>query len=126
MNLEEMLRDEISEELKGLKDLELGKEDYKVAVDGVTKLTDRLIEMQKLEADIDEKNRRNESDDELKKKQMKYTRNDNIVKNVISVAGIVIPTVLTAWGTIKSFEFEKEGTITTLIGRGFINKLLKK
>ena len=53
-------------------------------------------------------------------------KRDRRIKNGITIAGIVIPSVITIWGTIKSLNFEKEGTVTTIMGRGFINKLLPK
>ena len=53
-------------------------------------------------------------------------KRDRRIKNGITIAGIVIPSIITIWGTIKSLNFEKEGTVTTIMGRGFINKLLPK
>ena len=53
-------------------------------------------------------------------------KRDRRIKNGITIAGIVIPSLITIWGTIKSLNFEKEGTVTTIMGRGFINKLLPK
>ena len=126
MSLEEMLREELIGELDELKDIELGKEEYKVAVDGITKLYDRLIETQKLEVDIEERSRNRESDEKLKREQMADAKKDCKIKYGIDIASIIIPVAVTVWGVIKSFEFEKEGTITTLVGRGFINKLLPK
>lgn len=126
MSLETQLRDELSKELDGLKDLELGKEEYKVAVDGITKLYDKLLETQKFEVETDERNRNRENDDNLKREQIADSKKDCKIRYGIDIAGIVIPVILTVWGVSKSFEFEREGTITTVIGRGFIQKLLPK
>lgn len=126
MSIETMLKDEIKDEMEELKRLKPGSEEHKIATDSVTKLYDRAIEMEKLEAEAEERKRNREVDNELKQQQLADARKDNTIKNVISVAGIVIPVVTTVWGAIKTFEFEKEGTITTIFGRGFINKLLKK
>lgn len=126
MSLETQLRDELSKELDGLKDLELGKEEYKVAVDGITKLYDKLLETQKFEVETDERNRNRENDDNLKREQIADAKKDCKIRYGIDIAGIVIPVILTVWGVTKSFEFEREGTITTAIGRGFIQKLLPK
>ena len=126
MNLEKMLKEELEGELGALSELELGAENYKVAVDGITKLYDRLIETQKLEVEINERSCNRESDEKLKRQQMADANRDNLIKNMINVVGIVVPIGVTIWGTLKAFEFEKEGTVTTLIGRGFIQKLLPK
>lgn len=111
MNIETLLHKEIESELKCLKDLEAGTEEYKATVDGVTKLMDRAIEMEKIGVE------ENKKSEDRKYRWIDYG---------IAIAGMMIPPILTVWGTKKSFEFEKEGTITTIMGRGFINKLLPK
>ena len=59
-------------------------------------------------------------------KQMEEEKKDRWIKNGLAAAGIIIPTLVTIWGTVKSIKFEETGTITTIMGRGFINKLLPK
>lgn len=118
MNIDALLEDVVTNELNELKKMEVGTEEYKISVEGVTKLVDRLNEREKFGLECET------SDLELKK--LESENKDRFIRNCIAVAGIVIPTVVTIWGTKKSFEFEKEGTITTIMGRGFINKLLPK
>lgn len=115
MNIESQLHAEIASEFEALKEVEAGTEEYKATVDGVTKLLDRAIEMERLGIESEEKD-----------KSRDVERKDRLIKDCIAVAGIVIPSLITIWGTVKSIEFEKEGTITTIMGRGFINKLLPK
>lgn len=122
MEIKDLLRDEIKSELSSLEKMEIGSDQYKATVDGVGKLTDRVIELKKLEIESVDKT----IEHDLKREQMKDEKKDRVVRNCISGAGIVIPVLVTIWGTVKSFEFEKEGTITTTIGRGFINKLLPR
>lgn len=126
MRIETVLHDEIADELANLGKMEIGEEKYKVTVDGVTKLIDRAIELDKLNIESQDRIKNQEIDIDLRLKQMEEERKDRMVKNYIAVAGIALPLVVTVWGALKSWEFEKEGTVTTLIGRGFINKLLPK
>ena len=126
MLFERSLREEIHSEIEELRKMELGTDEYKTSVDGVTKLIDRVIEMEKIEIDNENKAEERKMEESLKLKQMKEERTDRWVKNGIAVGTIVVSTAVTIWGTIKSFEFEKEGTITTSIGRGFISKLIPK
>lgn len=126
MKVETELFGEIHSELGALKDIELGTEAYKTTVDGVTKLLDRAIEIEKLNIDHEDRVENLKQDADLKLMQMEEDRKGRWVRDAIAVAGIVIPTAVTIWGTLKSFEFEKEGTITTIMGRGFIQKLLPK
>ena len=124
MKNEELLHEEIESELKCLKDLEIGTEQYKVTVDGLVKLVDRAIEIDKLNLEAEEKSKNRLNDVDFKHKQIEEERKDRLIRNCISAAGIVIPSLITIWGTLKTFKFEEDGTITTVMGRGFINKLL--
>ena len=126
MNIERLLDDAIEKGLSDLKDKEGGTEEYKSGVENVTKLLDRSIEINKNHCDADMKFDNQEFDKKLKEKQFEDEKRDRFVRNGIAIAGIVIPTVVTIWGTLKSFKFEEEGTVTTIMGRGFVNKLLPK
>lgn len=122
MSIQTLLNEEIKDELSSLKKMNLGSDEYKSTIDGLTKLMDRSIEFEKI--DIDERNKVDEKD--LKLKELDDDRKDKMIRNILTGAGIVIPTAVTIWGTIKSINFEKEGTITTIMGRGFIQKLLPR
>lgn len=133
MDIDNLLLEEIKDEIYGLKDLELGSEQYKVAVDGVTKLTGLAIELEKLNIqDRESTEKRKEAkalvvfDQDFKLKQIDEERKDRFVRNCIAAATVAIPSVITIWGTVKSFEFEKEGTITTTVGRSFMARLFPK
>ena len=126
MSIKLLLEEEIQSEIGELGKIQVGTEEYKLLVDGITKLTDRVIEMDKVQNEKIDKVDNREIDYALKTKQMRDENIDRVIRNVITVAGIVLPLGVTIWGTAKSFEFEKDGTITTIIGRGFINKLLPK
>ena len=129
MDIDDLLLEEIEQEFNDLKDIEMGTEKYKASVDGLAKLVDRAIELRKIDADRNDKESEldiRSKDLELREQRDKYDKIDQLIRNGISIAGIVIPTVVTIWGTLKTFQFEEEGSITTNIGRGFINKLLPK
>lgn len=126
MKIETMLHAEIENEFETLKKLELGTDKYKATVDGITKLVDRAIEIDKMNIEQEEKYEVRRDENDFKTKQMKEDKRDRFVKNGIAVAGIVIPSAITIWGTLKTLKFEEEGTVTTIMGRGFVNKLLPK
>ena len=129
MDIDDLLLEEIEQEFNDLKDIEMGTEKYKASVDGLAKLVDRAIDLRKIDADRNDKESEldiRSKDLELREQRDKYDKIDQLIRNGISIAGIVIPTVVTIWGTLKTFQFEEEGSITTNIGRGFINKLLPK
>jgi hypothetical protein len=123
MKNETMLHEEIQGELEELSKLEVGSEKYKVAVDGVAKLMDRAIEIDKINADTQEKVESREAEIDLKLKQLEEDKKDRKVRNGIAIAGIGIPAVVSIWGTLKTLKFEEVGTVTTLAGREHLRKI---
>ena len=126
MEFENLLTEEIQAEIETLKGMELGSEPYKVAVDGITKLIDRSIDIEKYSVERKEKAEEKELEAYWKERESAEEKKDRRIKDGIAIAGIVLPIIVTIWGTKASFKFEEEGTITTIMGRGFINKLLPK
>lgn len=126
MNIQTLLYDEIEEEFEKLRKIEYGSEQYKVTVDGLAKLMDRAIEMEKFDSDCEDKAKTRKSEQLEKAQQLAAEKKDRLIKNIISGAGVVLPLLVTIWGTKVSLKFEEEGTITTIMGRAFVNKLLHK
>lgn len=133
MNIEEMLEGEILTELGKLKSMPLGKEEYKVAVDGITKLMDREIEMRKMEVASEERAQNREEDkknryfeNELRKKQLDDERKNRYIGYAVNGVMFAGSMALSIWGLKSTFRFEETGTITTQIGKGLINTFIPK
>lgn len=125
-DIKELLEREIVEEFENLEDLELGSEQYDKTVKGLGSLMDRAIELEKNRQDHEEKVKSREDENRFREIQLAEDRKDRLIKNCMTAAGIIIPVGVTIWGTLASFKFEETGTVTTIMGRGFINKLLPK
>lgn len=125
-NIESSLEKEILSQMEELKKIEVGSEQYEKVVNGVSKLYDKAIEFERIHSDNDLKYDNQEFEMDMKVKQMKNDEKDRLIRNILTGLGLVIPAGLTVWGTIKSINFEKTGTLTTIMGRGFIQKLLPK
>lgn len=126
MTIEDLLDDELDAEFETLRNATPGSDEHKAAGDMLVKLLDRKIEMDKVKNDSVDKAETRESEKLLKEKQFEDEKKDRLIKNIISAAGIALPLLVTIWGTKVSLKFEEEGTFTTIMGRGFINKLLPK
>lgn len=122
LEIKEQLDEEISQELDQLKNLDMESETYKVAVDCVSKLIDKRNDMEKIELE----ERKLDLSSQKEKELNDYNKKDQIIKHAISIGSIVIPVFVTVWGTYKTLKFEETGTVTTIMGRGFINKLIPK
>lgn len=125
-NIETLLHEEIQDGFDALSKMERGTEIHKTTVDEVAKLFDKAIEIEKIEIEAKDKAKSREIEASLKRAQMEEDRKDRRVKNGIALGGIVLPLAVTIWGTFKTLKFEEEGTVTTMMGRGFINKLIPK
>lgn len=130
---EELLSNVVKHLLEKLEETEPGSEQHKALVDAISKLEDKVIEIKRVQNDAADKavTRERELKNDIvehniKCEQMSEERIDRWVKNLLSAVGIVAPIWLTVWGTKVSFKFEEEGTITTIMGRGFINRLFGK
>lgn len=121
-----MLHDEIESELKNLGTMDCGSEDYKVAVDGLTKLLDRAIEMEKL--DISQEEAEANRDNEIEKTMLqieeeKKTRRSNLGASLLSVAAGVGTAII---GTLITLKFEETGSVSTIAGKEWTRKLFNK
>ena len=74
MKNETMLHDEIKAELEELSKLEVGSDKYETAVNGISKLMDRAIEMEKFESDAKERIDSKETELNLKYRQLKDSK----------------------------------------------------
>ena len=124
MSIQRLLREEIESEFKELSTITPGGENYKVAVDGITKLMDRAIEMEKNEIDRQDRIDARDSENEFKTKQMEDEKKDRFVKNLLAGVGTIGGLVVTIWGAKKAWKFEETGTVASPVGRSFINKLI--
>ena len=126
MSIHNKLESEILNELDILADLEVGSDQYEATVNGLAKLMDRSIEMDKILYEAEAEDRKQEIAKDLKLKELKMEKKDRITKNILTGATFVGGALLTIWGTLSSFKFEQEGNITTIMGRKFFDRLLPK
>ena len=124
--IETLLKERIEHDFEQLKEMEVTSDEYKATADELVKLLDRNIEIKKVNNDIHDKTESRKVDAELKREELETNKKDQWIKNGLTAAGIVLPLTVTIWGVFKTFEFEREGVVTTIMGRSFINKLMSK
>lgn len=123
MSLKTLLDDAITNGFNKLDNMEVGSEKYKTTVDQLTKMSDRVIEIEKLESnDCNQKSIR-EIDKDLRLKQMKQEQLDRYIKHGLTAVSVIGGIALTIWGAKASWKFEETGTVTSTAGRKFISNL---
>lgn len=124
MTMKTLFRDELENELEELSKLEVGSEQYKIAVDGITKLADKANEMDRIDIDNQDKAQIRANDYELRLKQIDDERKDRFVKNCLTGVSIVTGVGVAVWGTLVSMRFEKEDSFTSLLGKKWVDKTI--
>ena len=127
--IKEKLSAEIASELDALAEIDVESENYKTMVEGISKLIDKQNEIDKIELETlkHKLSERKELDRIVKETELnEYNKKDQLIKHAISLGGILVPVLVTVWGTYKTLKFEETGTVTTIMGRGFVNKLIPK
>lgn len=126
MSIKNKLIEEFESEMEELSKLRVGSEEYKEAVDGITKLADRIIEIEKNDQEASFKHYSHANENELKAMQLADENRHQWIRNVIEGFKVGGGFGLAAWAYVTSIHFEKEGTIlTTEGGRTALRSLLK-
>ena len=124
--IKNLLAEEFKNQLEEVSKMKVGTEEYKIAVDGVSKIADRIIEIEKNEneASLKEISRADES--ELKAEALISENRQAIIRNAIEGVKVVGGLGLTAWAFVASMHFEREGRLfSTEGGRAALRSLLK-
>lgn len=67
-----------------------------------------------------------EVENSLKREQIENEKKDAKFRNGIAIGSLILSTALAVWGTNKTLKFEETGTVTTIMGKGFINSLIPR
>ena len=97
-----LLDQEIEKLREKLQTLEPDTDEYKKVEDAMTKLVEKRLEVEKVKGD-------------------KWSR---IFKICCDIAAILLPLGVTIWGTLLAFTFEEKGTISSSIGRKFMDAII--
>ena len=125
MSVRSNLVEEFESELEELSKMEVGTDTYRATVDGVTKLADRIIEIDKFEKENSVKIDTQEQECAIKAQQLKDEKKDRFIKNCIAIGTFVGGVLVYGLAFIASTNFEREGTFTTEGGRSSLRQLLK-
>lgn len=133
MSLKTLLTIATEDGFEQLDKMEVGSDEYLKTSDILNKFSDRIIEIEKLDAeDINRRRIREadielrEADMELREKQLKQEQLDRYIKHGLTAVSVLGGIILTVWGAKASWRFEETGTVTSTAGRKFINSLFFK
>lgn len=120
--MKEMLKKELEDELKELNKLRPGTDEYKIAMDGIMKLSAHILDIEKHEQSILDR----DEDRKLEREKMSANAINERYKNASTLISILANVLVTGVGTAVVLNFEKTGSICSNIGRQIINRIVKK
>lgn len=120
-----LLNEEVESQLEEVHKISLGTDESKIAIDGVAKLADRSIELEKLRIQEEDLAEKRNMDYELRSEQIKKEHLRGMIdigtKVLIGLGGLA----LSVWGTIYTTNFEREDNYTTSASRSWVSSLFK-
>ncbi len=125
MSVRRQLVEEFESQIKELGKLELGTDKHKATVDSVTKLADRIIEIDKIEQEMELKDLTQGFEANYKERQLIDEKKDRLVKNCLTGVNVVGGLGFAFAAFLLSMNFEKTGTLTTEGGRSALKQLLR-
>ena len=124
MNVNDLFESEICEEMSELNKMELGSDEYKATVAGVTQLTDRHIKMVEVE------NEKRKIENERKRIEVEQLKNadeqhDRKVKNWLAGLTLGTSVIVPVGMAIVSLVAEEKGILNiTQAGKKFMDRCL--
>lgn len=126
MELKELIQKEVESELKVLSTADVGSDKYKATVDHIVKLTDKVIDMEKLEIESEKASEQLNANSDLKWQEIEANSKDRKTQNRIAIAGLIVNSALIVWGTLKTFKFDNTSTVTSTLGRDILRRFVPR
>lgn len=124
MSIKHRLDEEILNEIDNLGRATIGSDEYEANIDGVAKLLDKKIELEKLENERLDKAEAREADVDIRLKQINEAKKERMMDNGVRIGTTIFTAGVFLIGFVASTNFEKEGTLTTEGGRSSLRNLL--
>ena len=125
MSVRSILVEEFETEMKELKKMEVGSDQYKIAVEGITKIVDRINEIDNKANELTLRDTIQMNEHISREHQIKAEKRSRDI-TVWTTVGIASAQLIAAGlAFVASVKFEREGTFTTEGGRSALRQLLK-
>lgn len=109
MQIRDGLIEEFNSELEEVSKMEVGSEAHEKAVNAVTKLADRIIEIDKIEMDSANKIEAQQNEFELKAQEIKSEKNSRMIGYCVTAGTTVVGVLVTVGVYLDSMRREAEG-----------------
>lgn len=104
--------DEIQKEIKSIGE---NDDNYEIKLEERDKIRNELLKLEQLK-----------NDREIKNMQFEIDKKNEFIRNLITIGTFSINFISCVYFTIKSFDFDKESTMTSTMGRGILSNFMPK
>ena len=124
--LKEALWQDYKESAELISDNALNTDEYKAALEERDRIRKELIELEKIEQEINVKYEQIDSDRDIKLSQIKSESKHERVRNIITIGTFLVTTGVGLYLSDRTFKFDSEGTVTSTLGKNILNGMLPK
>ena len=98
-----------------IKKISSGDETYEIKLEERDKIRNELLKLEQLK-----------NDREIKNMQFEIDKKNEFIRNLITIGTFSINFIGCVYFTCKSFDFDKQSTMTSTMGRGILSNFMPK
>lgn len=123
MSTKNLFVEEIEAEIGEISKIQVGTEEYEKSVNGLSKLTDKLVDMQKLEA-AEEDRALKARELDIREAELEAEKKHNKIKTVVEVGGKILAGGMVLFGMVYTWAREDDNINTSTVGKKCTNEVL--
>lgn len=124
--IEEALWDDYNDAKSQLKGLALDDKKAEVLLKERDNIRNELIEYDKSVREVDLKRQLSVEDSKIKSMQLTTDQKNELMRNAITIGTFLVSTTVSIITIVKTFEFDRDSSVTSTMGRGVLNGVVPK
>lgn len=124
--IEEALWNDYNDAKSQLKGLALDDKKAEVLLKERDNIRNELIEYDKSVREVDLKRQLSVEDSKIKSMQLTTDQKNELMRNAITIGTFLVSTTVSIITIVKTFEFDRDSSVTSTMGRGVLNGVVPK
>lgn len=124
--IEEALWNDYNDAKSQLKGLALDDKKAEVLLKERDNIRNELIEYDKSVREVDLKRQLSIEDSKIKSMQLTTDQKNELMRNAITIGTFLVSTTVSIITIVKTFEFDRDSSVTSTMGRGVLNGVVPK
>ena len=124
--IEEALWNDYNDTKSQLKGLALDDKKAEVLLKERDNIRNELIEYDKSVREVDLKRQLSVEDSKIKSMQLTTDQKNELMRNAITIGTFLVSTTVSIITIVKTFEFDRDSSVTSTMGRGVLNGVVPK